>query len=846
MTSAAPNNLTRDEAAARAGLLAVSSYDVHLDLTDGSGAPGEGTFATTSTIRFTCREPGAGTHLDLTAPQVDEVVLNGEVVDAPFDGNRITLTGLAAENELVVRARGAYMRTGEGLHRFVDPVDGSVYLYTQFETFDAHRMYACFDQPDLKATFRFTVQAPEDWVVVSNGAGSDEGGRWTFAETPRMSTYITALVAGPYASVHDEHDGIPLGIYCRRSLIQHLDPDDLFTVTKQGFDFFHRVFGYRYPFGKYDQLFVPEFNAGAMENAGAVTFLEDYVFRSKVTDAAYERRAETVLHEMAHMWFGDLVTMRWWDDLWLNESFATYMSVLAQVEATRYTRGWTTFANTEKTWAYRQDQLPSTHPIAADIADIDAVKVNFDGITYAKGASVLKQLVAWVGQDAFLSALGSYFRTHEYANTELRDLLGALETASGRDLSDWSAEWLETAGVNTLRASFDTDGDGVFTSFSIAQEAPEQWPTLRSHRVAVGCYDLVEGQLVRTHREELDVVGAKTEVPAMVGRPQPDLVLVNDDDLTYAKIRLDERSLRTLTEHVGDFAESLPRALCWSAAWDMTRDAELPARDYVATVLNGIGRESDIGVVQSLLRQAQSAVTLFSDPSWIPTGRAQLASAAHDALLAAEAGSDLQLAWVRALAAVASSDEHLSLLAGLLDGSATVPGLDVDTDLRWSLLHRLVVVGRAGDAEIDAELVRDATAAGERHAATARAARPTDAAKDEAWRLAVQDESVPNAVQSSIIGGFWSADQLPLLERFVEPYFEAVGTVWETRTAEMAQNVVIGLYPSLLVSPAVVERTDAYLAANDVPPALERLLLEGRDGVARSLRARARDASAAS
>src|SRR3712207_1773778 len=404
------------------------------------------------------------------------------------------------------------MRTGEGLHRFVDPVDGSVYLYTQFETFDAHRMYACFDQPDLKATFRLTVQAPRDWVVVSNGAveqrpAEGEAGTWTFAETPRMSTYITALVAGPYASVHDEHDGIPLGIYCRRSLQQHLDPEDLFTVTKQGFDYYHRVFGYRYPFGKYDQLFVPEFNAGAMENAAAVTFLEDYVFRSKVTDAAYERRAETVLHEMAHMWFGDLVTMRWWDDLWLNESFATYMSVLCQVEATRYTRGWTTFASTEKTWAYRQDQLPSTHPITADIGDIDAVKVNFDGITYAKGASVLKQLVAWVGQDAFLSALQSYFTAHEYGNAVLADLLGALERASGRDLSDWSGELLETAGVNPLRPVFETDGDGVLTSFTVLQEAPEQWPTLRSHRVAIGFYDLVDGRLRRTSREELDVVG---------------------------------------------------------------------------------------------------------------------------------------------------------------------------------------------------------------------------------------------------------------------------------------------------------------------------------------------------
>jgi aminopeptidase N len=845
------NNLHRDEASERARLLAVQSYDVVLDLTDGAGAPGEGTFRTTTTIRFSCAQPGAVTHLDLTAPAVAEVLLNGEPLDveAVFDGHRIALTGLQADNEVRVTADGAYMRSGEGLHRFVDPVDGSVYLYTQFETFDAHRMYACFDQPDLKATFALAVEAPREWVVVSNGAvvqrpAEGEAGRWTFAETPRMSTYITALVAGPYASVHDEHDGIPLGIYCRRSLARHLDPEDLFTVTKQGFDFYHRVFDYRYPFGKYDQLFVPEFNAGAMENAGAVTFLEDYVFRSKVTDAAYERRAETVLHEMAHMWFGDLVTMRWWDDLWLNESFATYASVLCQVEATRYTRGWTTFASTEKTWAYRQDQLPSTHPIAADIADIEAVKVNFDGITYAKGASVLKQLVAWVGQEAFLSALQTYFRAHEYGNTVLADLLSALERASGRDLSDWSAEWLETAGVNTLRPSFETDGEGVLTAFSVLQEAPEQWPTLRSHRVAVGFYDLVDGRLVRTFREELDVVGAKTDVPSLVGRPQPDLVLLNDDDLTYAKIRLDERSFATLTAHVGDFAESLPRALCWSAAWDMTRDAEVPARDYVAMVLAGIGGETDIGLVQALLRQVQAALTQFADPAWAPTGRAQLAKAAMQALRTAEPGSDLQLAWARALGSVARTDDQLALLRGLLDGSAEVPGLAVDTDLRWHLLMRLVALGVEGDTAIDAELARDRTAAGERHAATARALRPTPEAKAEAWRLAVEDESVPNAVQSAVIAGFAHPEQLELLAPWVEPYFEVIGRVWKERTAEFAQNIVVGLYPGLLVTPETVARTDAYLASHDVQPALARLLLEGRDGVARALRARERDAAA--
>jgi aminopeptidase N len=845
------NNLHRDEARERARLLDVTSYDVALDLTDGAGAPGEGTFRSTATVRFTCTEPGAASYLDLTAPSVRSVVLNGTSLDVGevFDGNRIALPGLAADNELVVDADAAYMRTGEGLHRFVDPVDGGVYLYTQFETFDAHRMYACFDQPDLKAVFRLSVHAPAGWVCVSNGAVHDQpedgaAGTWRFVETPRMSTYITALIAGPYASVHDEHDGIPLGLYCRASLASNLDADALFEVTKQGFDFFHRVFDYRYPFGKYDQLFVPEFNAGAMENAGAVTFLEDYVFRSKVTDAAYERRAETVLHEMAHMWFGDLVTMRWWDDLWLNESFATYMSVLAQATDTRWTHAWTTFANTEKSWAYRQDQLPSTHPIAADIVDIEAVQVNFDGITYAKGASVLKQLVAWVGQDAFLAAVRTYFQDHEYGNTVLLDLLGALERASGRDLQGWSAEWLETAGVNTLRASFETGGDGAFTSFCVLQEAPEQWPTLRSHRVAIGLYDLVDGALVRTAREELDVIGAKTDVPALVGRPQPDLVLVNDDDLAYAKIRLDERSLATLVQHVGAFADSLPRALCWAAAWDMTRDAEMPARDYVSLVLAGIDRESDIGVVQSLLRLAHSSVTLFSDPGWAPTGRRLLAGAAHDALMVAAPGSDVQLAWARALGTVASAPEQVTLLRELLSGDGTIPGLAVDAELRWHLLKRLVVLGQAAEREIDAELARDRTAAGERHAAAARASRPTAEAKAEAWRLAVEDDSLPNAVQAAVISGFWQPEQVDLLADYVEPYFACLAEVWASRTAEMAQNVVVGLYPTQLVSPRVVERTDAYLAEADPPPALRRLLLEGRDGVVRALRAQERDAAA--
>ena len=846
--TARSSNLSRDEAVARAALLTVTSYDVTVDLTGQD--PGT-TFRSTTTVRFACTAPGASSFLELAAETLRSATLNGRLLDpAGFADDRLLLSGLAADNELVVDADCRYMRTGEGLHRFVDPVDGAIYLYTQFETYDAHRMYACFDQPDLKATFALQVHAPAGWTCVSGGAVEEQpadgaAGVWRFAPLPRVSTYITALVAGPYAHVHDEHDGIPLGLYCRASLAQHLDAEELFTVTKQGFDFFHRVFDFRYPFGKYDQLFVPEFNAGAMENAGCVTFLEDYVFRSKVTDAAYERRAETVLHEMAHMWFGDLVTMRWWDDLWLNESFATYMSVLAQVSDTRWKGAWTTFANTEKTWAYRQDQLPSTHPIAADIRDMDEVRVNFDGITYAKGASVLKQLAAWVGQEAFLRAVQTYFTTHAYGNTVLADLLCELETASGRDLSSWSSEWLETAGVNTLRPSFETGADGAFTDFAVLQEAPAQWPTLRSHRVAVGLYDVVDGALVRTGRVELDVVGARTEVPALVGRAQPDLVLVNDDDLTYAKMRLDPRSLATLIGCIGDITDSLPRALCWSAAWDMTRDAELPARDYVSLVLAGLPQESDIGVVQSLLRQAQSAVTMFADPGWAPVGRARLAAAAHDAVLAAAPGSDLQLTWARALGTLAATPDQVGLLRGLLDGQVAVPGLSVDADLRWHLLLRLVVLGMAGPAEIDTELTRDRTAAGERNAAAARAAQPTALAKAQAWRLAVEDSSVPNSVQSAVIAGFNQAEQVSLLEAYVEPYFDVIDEVWRARTAEMAQSIVVGLYPVLQVSPALVARTDAYLASPDVPPALRRLLLEGRDGVVRALRARDRDADSA-
>ncbi|GAB3111390.1 aminopeptidase N [Streptomyces calidiresistens] len=857
-------NLTRDEARERARLLRVEEYDIVLDITE---APAGGTFRSETTVRFEANAAGSS-FVDLVAPTVREVVLNGEPLDPEkvFADSRIALPNLVeGANELRVVADCAYTNTGEGLHRFVDPVDGSAYLYTQFEVPDARRVFACFEQPDLKATFRFTVTAPEGWSVISNSPSPEPADRvWRFEPTPRISTYITALIAGPYASVHSsrEKDGrtVPLGIWCRPSLVEHLDAEAIFEVTRQGFDWFEEKFDFPYPFAKYDQLFVPEFNAGAMENAGAVTIRDQYVFRSKVTDAAYEGRAETILHELAHMWFGDLVTMEWWNDLWLNESFATYTSVACQAAApgSRWPHAWTSFANQMKTWAYRQDQLPSTHPIMAEIRDLDDVLVNFDGITYAKGASVLKQLVAYVGEDAFFRGVQAYFKRHAWGNTTLPDLLTALEETSGRDLSAWSRAWLETAGINILRPEITTDADGVITSFAVRQEAPALpegatgEPVLRPHRIAIGLYEVREGPdgsdgrgaLVRADRIELDVDGGLTEVPELVGRARPAVILLNDDDLSYAKVRLDADSLAVVTERLGDFAESLPRALCWASAWDMTRDGEMATRDYLELVLSGIGRESDIGVVQTLHRQVKLALELYADPAWREEGLSRWTEAALDFLRGAEPGGDHQLAWARAFAAVARTDEQLALLAGLLDGSEVVEGLTVDTELRWSLLHRLVARGRAGETEIAAELERDATAAGERHAAYARAAVPTAGAKAAAWALVIEGDSLPNAVQESVIGGFIQPDQRELLEPYSARYFEVLKDVWESRSHEMAQQIAVGLYPALQIGSETVERTDAWLAEARPNAALRRLVTESRAGVVRAMRAREADVRA--
>ncbi len=839
------SNLTRDEARDRAHLLDVESYRVELDLTGG-----DTTFRSVTTVSFRCARAGASTFIDLSAPAVREITLNGAQVSLDrFDGDRIALDGLADGNELVVTADCAYSRSGEGLHRFTDPADGGVYMYSDLETFDAHRIYACFDQPDLKATFQFEVTAEREWQVISNMAPASteptqaQKSLWMFPPTPLLPTYITAIAAGPYYAVRAEHDGIPLGVFCRQSLAAFLDPDEILEVTRQGFDYFHGAFGVRYPFGKFDQLFVPEFKAGAMENAGCVTFLEAYVFRSRVTDTYRESRAETILHEMAHMWFGDLVTMRWWDDLWLNESFATWAGTVAQAEATRWPNAWTTFAQAWKAWAYRQDQLPSTHPIAADIPDIAAVEVNFDGITYAKGAAVLKQLVAHVGRENFLAGVRHYFGEHAWGNAVLGDLLAALEQTSGRNLSDWSKKWLEAAGVNTLRPQFECDADGRFTRFAVTQEAAPTTPVLRPHRIAIGLYDRGAAGLARRHRVELDIDGERTEIPELVGHQRPDLVLVNDDDLTYAKIRLDEASLRTAVTSISEFTESLPAALCLAAVWDMCRDAEMAARDYVRLVLSAVDAIGDISVVQSVLRYATTATRRYADPSWRNAGLERIADALRDLLQRAEPGSDYQLAYAQAFIGVATARDDLALLAGLLDGSRSIDGLAVDTELRWHLLHRLVSRGAAGPAEIDAELARDATDAGARHAATCRAAIPDAGAKEGAWAEVIGG-SLPNATFRATLSGFIDTDHEELLEPYARIYFDVVADIWQDWGSDMAQYFTEYAYPSWRVTPETIAFTDEYIERTDPPAALRRLLTEGRDDVARALRCRARDAQA--
>ncbi|MCW4460050.1 aminopeptidase N [Microbacterium sp. MPKO10] len=889
MSSNASANLSRSETAARSAALTLHTARVELDLRRAPDAAAR-TFLTTTTLEFDADlSQGDSTWVDFIGENVEKVTLNGKGLPVQYDGARIQIAGLAASNSLTIVGNGVYSRSGEGLHRFVDPVDGETYLYTQYEPADSRRVMACFEQPDMKARFTFTVHAPAGWQVLSNQARATNttsadaaGARHAtvpaasartssaasqtveFEPTLPISSYITAVAAGPYHRVDAEwtrgEQTVPLGVLCRASLAEHLDADEIIEVTRQGLDFFTDSFDYAYPWGKYDQIFVPEYNLGAMENPGLVTFAEGYVFRGASTDAQHEGRANTLLHEMAHMWFGDLVTMQWWDDLWLKESFADYMGALAAAEATRFSEAWVTFANRRKAWAYLQDQLPTTHPIVADIVDLEAAKLNFDGITYAKGAAVLKQLVAFVGRDAFFEGARRYFREHAFGNTTLDDLLVQLEETSGRDVRAWSRAWLETTGVSTLAIETDAAGQRHITQTAAPGEQ------LRPHRLAVAEYDLVDDRLVLRDTVDLEIDGERTPLAARGSgadaagtgssrssdaanvhtSPTPNgsrtgdaaLTLLNAGDDTYAKVRLDARGLAAVERALGTLEDSLARGIVWSALWNATRDGELAASRYLEIVRRFAPNESNVGLLTSVLANAAFTVTHYVADASRPAERRAWLEATWSGAFEAAPGSGHQLAWARALASASAYDDaRAESIRGILDGTGDAPeGLPLDAELRWMLVTALAATGQAAEEQIDDELTRDNTSNGVTAHREALAARPDQGVKDAAWLEAWTNTSLSNDHLDATIHGFRAAGRRELIAAYDAEYFDRIRDAWQTRSIEIARRLVLGLFPA----DESLERVDAWLDANaDAPAALVRLVREQRDHLARDLRVRA-------
>ncbi|MEV8219678.1 aminopeptidase N [Microbacterium sp. NPDC077391] len=824
-------NLSRDETARRAASITLREVRVELDL---AGAPERARtgFSTATTLTFDATE--AETWLDFIGESVDRVTVDGEEREVRWDGARILLDGLGGSHVVRVEGVAAYSRSGEGMHRFHDPVDGETYLYTQYEPADSRRVMACFEQPDLKASYTFRVVAPAGWHVLSNQSPAHVTpgiGVQTveFAPTLPISSFITSVAAGPYARIDGEwsrdDQSISLGVLCRASLAEHLEADEILEVTRQGLDFFSDAFAYPYPWGKYDQIFVPEYNLGAMENPGLVTFTEAYINRGAATDAQRGARANTILHEMAHMWFGDLVTMRWWDDLWLKESFADYMGTHAAAAATRFTDAWARFANSRKTWAYRQDQLPTTHPIVADIPDLEAAKLNFDGITYAKGASVLKQLVAFVGEDAFFEGARRYFAAHAFGNTTLDDLLDELEAASGQPLREWSQSWLETSGVSALWLEEDAEGRRV-----LVQDSGDIAP--RPHRLRVGLYDLVDGGLALRERIELTVERERTDVEI----PDADLVLLNDDDLTYAKVRLDERSLDTVAASLSTVSDELARGLIWSSLWNATRDGELSATRYLDIVRAHAPAEPNVALLSATLLNAAFAITHYVVDDERAEQRRSWVDSTWAALQGADPGSDAQLSWARAFATASAFDgSRADDVRAILGGDAP-QGLPIDADLRWLLLTALATTGHADAEQIAAERASDDTAAGRTAEIRALASRPDASTRAAAWEAAWDDLSLSNDHLDATIAGFRAGGRRDLIAGFDAQYFERIRGVWAERSIELAQRLVLGLFPATDSTDAV----DAWLEQNaDAPGALRRLVIESRDDLARDLRVRA-------
>lgn len=848
-------NLTKVEAAERAATVSNVRYAVTLDFTAATD-----TFRSDAVIEFDAT-PGATTFVEATGAAIDTIELNGQALDpaAHADG-RIVLSDLAPANTLRVAGDFRYRNDGQGVHRFVDPADGEVYLYTQFAANDARAAFACFDQPDLKAPFAFTVTAPERWVVVSNSPtpepqpGTSGTATWTFGPTAPIPTYGAAVIAGPYAFaeglLHSVGGEIPARVYGRPELAAHFDADQVLADTQAGMDLYERVFDTPYPYEKYDQIYVPQYNLGAMENIGCVTISEDrLLFRGRASAANLEFRTVVVLHELAHMWFGNLVTMKWWDDLWLNESFAEFIGTWAAAEVTQWTDSWVTFAADRKSVAYVQDQLPTTHAIVTEVADTEATVSAFDMITYAKGASALKQLAQQVGEDAFFAGVASYLKRYRHGNATLAEFLAEVEEAADRRLDDWADVWLETPGVTTLRAVVTQDDAGGITRLAVAEDVPAEFPVNRPHRLQVAGYSIEDEGLAQAWAIEVDVNGALTEVPGATGLRRPDLLLVNDQDLTYAKLHLDELSLATLETHVGAVDEPMVQATVLDALWHMTRDGSLPAQRYIDAVLTLLPRLHNSATAESHVRLAVFAMTRYLAPELTVSTTERAGERIWQSLEAARPGTDAQLQLLKAYAWWAATPEQGNRLRSLVDGSRELPGLPLDSDLRWDLVAGMAAAGAATLADIEAQASADLTSAGQRRAAGARAAIATPAAKRAAWDALAHPTDGPanNAVQFELAGGFARAVDPALLAPLIDVVLGDLRDYYEANAGFVGARVAKAVLPTALTGrvDGVVTRLDAWLAEHeDAPSVLRKAVLEARDHVRRAAVAQAVSRSA--
>ncbi|HEX4754381.1 MAG TPA: aminopeptidase N [Candidatus Dormibacteraeota bacterium] len=855
------DNQLRVEEDERARLLGDIRYAVSLSLRADDPAP---TFASQTTVDFRCRTKGAATFVNLTAARVHSVVLNSHELTADehaFNGRRLNLPGLReGDNHLVVVADCAYDRSGVGLHRFVDPIDATVYTHTSFEPFDAHRVLACFDQPSLKAMLTMHVEAPDGWMVCANGAvagsrSADGRTTWSFATTPPLPTYLFAVAAGEYDVIEGApHRDTPLRLMCRRSLTRYLrgQADEIFDITRRGLAHFEKRYGHGHPFGAYTQVFVPEANFGAMENPGCVTFNEMFIHRGPVSRAQRSRRANVILHEMAHvMGFGDVVTMRDWGDLWLNETFATVEATFA-VDALGLPGAWVDFAGMVKSRALQQDQLSTTHPILVDAPDTDSIRANFDGITYHKGASALRQLIAWVGDEPYAAGIRAYFREFAWGNATRTDFLAHQARESGRDLSGWAHVWLETAGVNTLTASPATDG-GRYAAVSLRQLPDAAAGVLRPHHVNVGLYDRDGDGIHRRTAVVVEITGGASAIPELAGQPVAAVVIANDEDLSYAKLRFDAASLATLLDGgVAAIDDAHTRSLCWTALHDMARDAELRAGAFVAAVVAQTAQETDELVLERLL----AAAAVVAERYTADHKRGQALATLANAALARLPSTPAPLVWARCLAATARDEAQLDTVAGLIDGVVQIAGLEVDVELRWLLLARLATEGRAGAAEIMAALEVDPTDAGQRRADACLSARPTAEAKAAAWAAAVEGSSLGRARLQAALSGFTAGlfsaggfhaggrDQVALTGKYVAAYLKAVPATWSEREYEVARVVTQGLFPDEPADAATIASVERLIDGGELQVSCRRILMEGRDGLVRARAARAADALA--